>query len=391
MTSRVAKLFALLSLAAVVVCAHSASAQQITYYNFNGAVGNSSYKCYDPAVDPTDAASNPLFCFNDYFGSFGSGSNPSVQGTSGSMYLQMNPAVGGTSQSAWFSVPQQVANGFTSYFSFRLVPPVTGTPPNTVTGTPADGIAFVVQNAAGGQAADANTSCQEFNAANFQMVSPSMSKYPPYVPNSGPNVVAGGITAAQPPSTFETIANAGGCIGYSGIDNSLAVEFDTYNAGSFGDLNSNHIAVQNCGSGVNSASHSGGCLAINDDKNSENTAINDTLGGVTLSDGNVHQAVVEYSGAQGSPANELLVYIDPPFVTGTFTPVIDVIYDLTKHLSLLSGTSAYVGFTAATGGSYETQNILAWTFTPHSPATQQQPLNSNGAPTVFLSALTTML
>ncbi len=401
MTSRVAKLFALLSLAAVVF-SYPAMAQQITYYTFDNAAGNSSYKCYDAFIDSADAKSNPLFCFNDYFGSFGSGSNPSIQGTSGSMYLQMNPAVGGTSQSAWFSVPQQVANGFSSYFSFQLTPPVTGTPPNTVTGTPADGIAFVVQNAAGGQAADASTSCQEYNAANFGTVTSSGQKYPPYVPNSGPNVVAGGITPAQPPSTFETIANVGGCIGYSGIDNSLAVEFDTYTDS--WDPNSNHIAVQNCGSGVNNASHaSGGCLAINDDTNSENTAINDALGLINLSAGNVHQAVVEYSGAQGNPKNELQVFIDPPFVTGTFTPctatdvtnqsttlcsvaatpVINVIYDLTKHLSLLSGSSAYVGFTAATGGSNETQNILSWTFTPHSPATQQQPLNDNGTPTMF--------
>ena len=306
-------------------------------------------------------------------------------------------------------MPQKVANGFTSYFSFQLTPPVTGTPPNQVTGTPADGIAFVVQNAVGGQSADGNTSCQEFNASNFGTVS-GTGNYPPYLPNSGPNVVSGGI-ASNGENGFQR-TNVGGCIGYSGIDNSLAVEFDTY-ADSW-DPNGNHIAVQNCGSnvngGVNSASHdSGGCLVV-DDNTPSNTAINEALtnsmGPITLSDGNVHQAVVEYSGTQGNPLdstpNELQVYIDPPFVTGTYTPctqkdvnnavpgctvaavpVIDVIYDLTKHLNLLGGTSAYVGFTSGTGGSYETQNILSWTFTPHSPATQQQPLNNNGTPTIF--------
>ncbi len=326
MTSRTVKLFAFFSLAALIF-SYPATAQQITYYSFDSAVNNSSYGCYDPAKDPADAASNPLFCLNDYYASFGSGSNPSVQGSSGSMYLQMNPPVGQTSQSAWFSVPQKVANGFTSYFSFQLTPPVTGTPPNQVTGTPADGIAFVVQNAVGGQSADGNTSCQEFNASNFGTVS-GTGNYPPYLPNSGPNVVSGGI-ASNGENGFQR-TNVGGCIGYSGIDNSLAVEFDTY-ADSW-DPNGNHIAVQNCGSnvngGVNSASHdSGGCLVV-DDNTPSNTAINEALtnsmGPITLSDGNVHQAVVEYSGTQGNPLdstpNELQVYIDPPFVTGTYTP-----------------------------------------------------------------------
>ncbi len=200
-----------------------------------------------------------------------------------------------------------------------------------------------------------------------------------------------------------------GCVGYSGIDNSLAIEFDTFTnsydpASPFG-YDANHIAVQNCGSGVNSSSHYGPnpCLAIDDSTESSAGSINNNNFGAMLTDGNVHQAVVEYSGAQGSPANQLQVFIDPPFVSGTNTPctatdvtnqattgcsaaataAIAITYNLSQHLNLLNGNSAYIGFTAATGASWETQELLAWTFTPHTVATQQQPLQPVGTQTTF--------
>ena len=374
MTSRVLKVVVLLFLAVIVIFARPVLAQQVTYYTFDGAAGNSSNGCYDPAVDPTDAAHNPLLCLNDDTApSFGTGTNPSFQtvtypanlGGGSHTELLMNPAAGGHSENIWFSVPQKVSNGFTSYFAFRLTP----APGSYAT---ADGIAFVVQNAQGGRAADPDTGCQELNSGN-----PSIA---PFGPTSGPNVVTGG----------------GGCIGYSGIDNSLAVEFDTYTNGYdpngtvTPDTNSNHIAVQNCGSGVNSSSHFGAhpCL-VHDDSTPTLEAINSALG-VTLADGNVvHEAVVEYSGALGTPANQLQVFIDPTFVTGTHTPVagsvpaVSVIYDISSHLTLLGGDSAYVGFTAATGAAFEAQELLAWTFTPHTPVVQQQPLQPAGSPTVF--------
>lgn len=364
MISRILKVV-LSSLAAIFLFGCPALAQQITYYTFDGASGNSSYGCYDPAVDLQNAANNSLLCLNDYNATaFGTGANPSFQsvpypdGLGGGTHadMLMNPSQTSQSENVWFSVPQKVSNGFTAYFAFKLTPD----PASYAT---ADGIAFVLQNAQGGGALDPDTSCQEKTSGNFS---------PAFTVTSGPNVVSGG---------------GGGCIGYSGIDNSLAVEFDTY-ADSY-DPNANHIAIQNCGTGVNSSSHFGEnpCL-IHDDATPSLEAINESPG-VTLADGNIHQAVVEYSGALGTPANQLQIFIDPQFVTGTHTPVagsvpaISVIYNIANHMNLLGGDSAYIGFSAATGAADETQELLSWTYTPHTPVTQQQPLQQPGTQTTF--------
>jgi hypothetical protein len=105
---------------------------------------------------------------------------------------------------AWFNIKQPVANGFTTTFTFQL----------SHAGFPADGIAFVIQNA------------------------PVSNELSP-----------GGLSA---------IGLGGGGIGYDTIPNSLAVEFDTYANGEFNDPNANHVAVQSCGTGPNSVTHSSG-------------------------------------------------------------------------------------------------------------------------------------
>ena len=67
--------------------------------------------------------------------------------------------------------------------------------------------------------------------------------------------------------------------------------------------------------------------------------------------------------------------------------VITTTADLTGYMNLQnSGSaidSAYVGFTGASGGAVENQEILAWTFTPHTTSTQQQPISNPGTPTTF--------
>ena len=252
----------------------------------------------------------------------------------------------------WFSVPQKVSTGFTAYFAFKLVP-------NQSSFATADGIAFVIQNAAGGGTATGNdgTVCSALG--------------------SGVTVVG----AAGP----------GGCMGYGGIDNSLALEFDTYT--NSWDPDNNHIALQNCGAGLpNSPDHTGNCLVQLGVGPAAIPAIVNRAG-INLADGNVHQVVVEYSGPNEAIPNQIQIFIDPPFVPGTHTPlpgtvpVLSGTYDIGANLNLMnSGTvndSAFVGFTAATGGAFEQQEIMAWTFTPHTPSTQQQPLNPPGTPTTF--------
>jgi len=390
MTSPVLKLSLLFSvlLIAVFILAQPAVAQQATYYTFDSGPGNYSYSCKDPnnPDSPGGPLPNPLLCLNNFITGeyFNFGSNPSFfnvpyppnLGGSTHYEMLMNQASPSDEEDFWFSVPQPVTNGFTSYFAFRLTPAPYGSGAGQSLFT-ADGIAFVIQNAQGGQEPDAATDCQEANYGEGGFT-------------SGPNVVTGAAPSC-------------GCLGYSGIDNSLAVEFDTFQdtwdpgyPSVSSPNNANHISVQSCGSNVNSASHSeGGCQVV-DDTNGDNIAINDNNFGVTLADGNVHEAVVDYTGASGTPANQLQVFIDPPFVSGTHTPcpvdyagcphaatpAISVIYNIGNHLSPWLGTnndSAYVGFTASTADSYfEQQELLAWTFTPHSSAQQQQPLQPAG-------------
>ncbi len=369
---------ALLTSALLALPGHNASAQQITYYDFNTPQANTSQYSY--ACSAT-AVNSPLFCFNGTTGdpsflldTFPAPIDPILTDNppvSGSWYAtQMTPSAGGQSSSMWFSVPQVVANGFTSWFAFKFTP-------NSNSYATADGLAFVIQN--------------------------SQGVYTPSDP------IAGCVAAGAGPTALGT---GGGCLSYGGIDNSLALEFDTYNNGAGfdpddlgGSYSDNHIALQNCGAGVpNSPVHYSFTNASSQTENCQvslggpsNTTVPTLVsnpqsstpgnGTVTLADGNVHQVVVIYSGSAEATPNLLQVYIDPPYVPGTHTPasnavpVISGTYNLATALNLInSGTandSAYIGFTSATGSAFEEHELMAWTFTPHAQVQQTQPVNSS--------------
>lgn len=123
-------------------------------------------------------------------------------------------------------------------------------------------------------------------------------------------------------------------IGYAGIPNSIAVEFDTYQNGQYGDPGAPHIGIQSNGTVPNSAAHN-------------TSASLATPVEVPFADGNVHNATIIYDGAT------LSVFVDGNFVVSA--PVA-----MSTLLSLDSGTNAYVGFTSATGGGHENSDILAW-------------------------------
>jgi hypothetical protein len=341
----------------------SAFAQQVTYYDFNGPQGNPSQVSRQCT---STAPAGALFCFNDGTGANASPSfisdtypaiidpvttdNPPVSSTN--QAVQIAPAQVTQAASMWFAVPQKVSTGFTSYFAFKITPN-----PNSF--ATADGIAFVIQNSVGGGTVG---TCSATGAA------------------------------------LSIVGGNGGCIGYGGIDNSLAIELDTYrntwdpfdNGTS---LNDNHVAIQNCGAGLpNSPDHTGSCQ-VNFNVNSTPLPAINSAPGVTLADGNVHQVVISYSGPTEAIPNLLQIYIDPPFNPGTHTPaatavpVLSGIYDIAANVNLSnSGTandSAYVGFTSATGAAFEQHEILAWTYTPHAAVTQQQPLSPPGQITLF--------
>ena len=206
--------------------------------------------------------------------------------------LRITPNAQDTAGSAWFNTQQPVSGVFSSTFTFQLSGGNTDL-------SPADGFAFVIQNSA--QTALGPDGC---------------------------GIGFGGSSS--------------GCTSNGGIPNSLAVEFNTFQ--NAGDPSSNFVAIQTCLTAPNSVD-SGICRI----------AINSTLP-ITLADGNVHSATVNYSGS-ATKLLDVIVDGNDLFPGGVF-------FDLTT-IGLNSG-NAWVGFTAATGGGDDNQDILSWTFQPQS-------------------------
>jgi len=134
-----------------------------------------------------------------------------------------------------------------------------------------------------------------------------------------------------------TIGSYGGGLGYDGIYNSLAIEFDTWNNGRLvNDPDNNHISVQCVGRTFNTSAHS--------------ASLGRTSNIRDLSDHGIHTVMIEYL------PGKLQIYLDR-----CTPPVLTVNVDLADKLLLDSGR-AWVGFTGATGSAWETHDILTWNF-----------------------------
>ena len=203
--------------------------------------------------------------------------------------LRLTPNSANQVGAGWHNVQQNVAGGFTCTFTFRL-------PTNSSGG--ADGFAFVIQN-----------------------------------------------------SSLTAIGGDGCRIGYHGITNSLAVEFDTYTsgtcvAGDVADPNDNHVSVHTKGALANSA------------EESASIGINTNI--PTLWNNTIRTVRIDYVPGQ------MEVYIDD-LTTPRITAPIDL-----NTLGLNAG-KAWVGFTASTGGATEIHDILTWSFTEGAPAGSGKP------------------
>ena len=141
----------------------------------------------------------------------------------------------------------------------------------------------------------------------------------------------------------------------------------------------NHMALQSCGPGQqNSVAHLGtpNCLitlgGTSTLVSNPNTSAAPPVAAsaVTLSDGAPHQVVVVYNGDNDSPKDYISVYLDAALNAGTHTPVAGSVpvfsgpFDIANYVNLNKGT-AYVGFTAATGGSFQQNELMGFSFTPH--------------------------
>ncbi len=202
--------------------------------------------------------------------------------------LRLVPASGSSVGGAWFTTKQSVGAGFETTFQFQL---------QSVSG--ADGFVFLLQN-----------------------------------------------TAASP-------LGAAGCeLGYHGLANSLAVEFDTYtnsscSAGNVNDPAGVHLSVHTLGPGANSVA--------------ESASIASTTTVPNFAGGNVHTARIRYV------SGVLSVFVD-----NLTQPALSVVVALDSLLSLDAGR-AWVGFTAATGGLAESHDVLSWDFVESPPPSGNLP------------------
>lgn len=257
-----------------------------------------------------------------------------------STVLQLTPGYSGTGAiqndpgSAWFTIPQPVNAGFTVWFQFQIQ--TAACIPNTNC-NPGDGLAFVVQDATTGAA---------------------------------------------------SLGVSGGGLGYTGLANSLAIEFDTRQQA--WDPTANHVAVQGCGTAINSPIHTAGTFTVGGISGLKTCLVANGISsniphlgvtcGSSCANGSPHDVVVEYTPPTTVGGNgTLMVWVDPQYIAGTHTPLrtqvpaINIAYNIdhqynTKGITLVGGTSALVGFTASqSSNQVQAHDILAWEFTPHTP------------------------
>ena len=160
------------------------------------------------------------------------------------------------------------------------------------------------------------------------------------------------------PRTGSALGDTGSALAYSSyptsapgtaIANSVVVELDTWLSSGDADSSDNEISIHTNGAGDN-AHH-------------ENFSLGRVTPAIDMSDGLVHTVRIRYL------PGRLDVFLDD-----LGTPVLGVAYDFATGgtfllgggpvggLTLINGTDAYVGFTAATGGEREVHDTLSWEF-----------------------------
>ena len=272
----------------------------------------------------------------------------------------------------WFKVAQPVNKGFTTYFRFQIHNA-------TLCCGPGDGLAFVIQN-------------------------------------SGPTDISYGARGKG--LTAVGVGNGG--LGYAGIPNSLAIEFDTAANAWDPTLNgNNHVAVQGCGlnstthlPNTNGPVHTSGTYTIYHNNNVTSCLVGSSLNnsnslphlgvncsGNSCADGTPHDVVIEYAPVNG--VFMLTVWVDPTLIPGTHTPTsssakaINIAYNIDSTQNPATGLAlatnpkgtpprfAWVGFTAGQNSQPQQHDVLAWEFTPHTPTVVQQRIPNGGTTATY--------
>ena len=148
------------------------------------------------------------------------------------------------------------------------------------------------------------------------------------------------------------LGTGGGGIGYLGVPNSIALEFDTYNNGGADGNSSNHVGVDT-GASLNDTHltnvyGNGSCgFVTGSPSQNPNTAPG------CMSNGNVWTVNISYDGSN------LTATLKDSAEASIFTALGSVPINIA---SLLGTNTAFVGFTSGTGGGFENHDILNWQF-----------------------------
>jgi len=276
--------------------------------------------------------------------------------------VQLTSNAGTQVGSAWYVNTQgnnsgtvPLANGFNTTFTFTLSSQNTNQGSiNTCSPIPggrsvsrggADGIAFVVQN---GSFANGGT--------------------------------GSGSTALGPHNGL------GGQIGLTGLTNSVGVELDTWYNAEYGDTcaaaasptSADQVTIVSCPNGAaNDVSHaSKSCQFGTVDLSTIATPI-------YIGDGQSHNVQVSYAApavAGTCPAGSALGAPGCGSLTVTIDgqSVLTAPFNLAYLTGLDANGDAYVGFTGATGGAWETQVINSWMFAAGSATTVTNPIPPGG-------------
>lgn len=130
------------------------------------------------------------------------------------------------------------------------------------------------------------------------------------------------------------VGGSGGGIGYGGIDHSIGVEYDTYNNGAVDQASANHIGIDLNGSLASLVQNNNPGFGL--DSGADLTSWIDY-------DGATNTLEVRLNNSNVRPLSALLSYTVDPAAT-------------------IGAPSAFVGFTAGTGGSSANHDIVNWEF-----------------------------
>ena len=133
------------------------------------------------------------------------------------------------------------------------------------------------------------------------------------------------------------VGGLGGGIGYDGINNSVGIEFDTWNNGTIDNGSSNHIGI---------------------DVNGSVSSI--MLAEVTEADmnnGDIWNAWVDYNSA-----TQLL---EARLTRSATRPTAAFLSHTLDLATILGTTNAFVGFTSGTGAAFANHDVLSWTLEDH--------------------------